>query len=43
MRILREPVLDCVTQISELWARGKEGRRLNPHTLGDVKESQPAQ
>lgn len=40
MKILREPVLNCVTQISELWARGGEGHRLNPHALGDGKESQ---
>lgn len=43
VRILREPVLNCVTQNSELWARGGEGRRLNPHTLGDGKESEPAE
>lgn len=34
MRILREPILDCVTQILELWARGAECISLNLSSLG---------
>lgn len=34
MRILREPILDCVTQILELWARGAECISLNLSSMG---------